>query len=591
MNNIKKTDAGLLLVLILGGIGLYAGWRYFWFLTDDAFIAFRYVSNSILGNGYVWNPPPFHPVEGYTSFLWVVLLDGIWRVMGIEPPASANWIALIFSALTLLLGAAMVLRIRWNDRLRPYRPGILALVLVGVLTNRTFLAWTSSGLETAMFNFFVTLWLYAVTSRPASTNAGWVLASSTATTAIALTRPDGYLFMAATAFMLGITLLKARRTLRFRWFLAALPLALPIAHILWRKHFYGEWLPNTYFAKSTSWWPESGWRYATSFILEYGLWFWLAVVGFIALRHGWPKLWTACREPPTDKPHRRRTAFNLCMRLVPLLTIGAHLFYYTVLIGGDHFEYRVYSHLILLLFVALAWAVNAANWRPINAMAVMGACILLSWPVPWTLWAVEQRLNTEPREMIVGSVHIQRSFPHVARAYARVFDQMQDWLVTHYVCVRHHGHRYFWSHQAANCPSRTQGLQMSSAGYPVLSTYTVGILGWVLPKVNIIDQHGLNDYVIARTPHPSYLARRMAHEHYPPAGYVESFKPNVQIVQKKIVVTPRQQELGAADIVALERTWKQKLEEWRQPQQHGMSPDARKNLAPGHLHGDTKHPY
>lgn len=56
-------------------MGLFYGWKLFWFMTDDAYIAFRYVSNSMLGLGYVWNPPPFHPVEGYTSFLWVAILD------------------------------------------------------------------------------------------------------------------------------------------------------------------------------------------------------------------------------------------------------------------------------------------------------------------------------------------------------------------------------------------------------------------------------------------------------------------------------------------------------------------------------------
>lgn len=39
------------LVAVAGVVGLSVGWRVFWFLTDDAFIAFRYVSNSILGHG------------------------------------------------------------------------------------------------------------------------------------------------------------------------------------------------------------------------------------------------------------------------------------------------------------------------------------------------------------------------------------------------------------------------------------------------------------------------------------------------------------------------------------------------------------
>ena len=78
---------------LAAGVGLYKGWQVFWFLTDDAYIAFRYVSNSVLGLGYVWNAAPFQPVEGYTSFLWVVILDLTWKVTGVEPPKSADTIA------------------------------------------------------------------------------------------------------------------------------------------------------------------------------------------------------------------------------------------------------------------------------------------------------------------------------------------------------------------------------------------------------------------------------------------------------------------------------------------------------------------
>lgn len=90
---------------------VYLGWRSFWFLTDDAFIAFRYVSNSILGHGWVWNPAPFEPVEGYTSFLWIALLDGVWRVTGVEPPDSANWLSLGFGYATLYLGYCFAKRL------------------------------------------------------------------------------------------------------------------------------------------------------------------------------------------------------------------------------------------------------------------------------------------------------------------------------------------------------------------------------------------------------------------------------------------------------------------------------------------------
>src|SRR5450432_2650612 len=88
----------------------YLGWRQFAFLTDDAFITFRYIANHRLGWGYTWNPPPFRHVEGYSNFLWMVLLEGVWRLTGVTPPDSCNVVSLVFSYLTLALGLALVLR-------------------------------------------------------------------------------------------------------------------------------------------------------------------------------------------------------------------------------------------------------------------------------------------------------------------------------------------------------------------------------------------------------------------------------------------------------------------------------------------------
>src|SRR5579871_5771007 len=124
----------------------YLGWRLFWFQTDDAHIAFRYVSQSLQGNGYVWNAAPFRPVEGYTSFLWVSLLDVVWRITGAAPPVASNRLLLIFGYGTLMLAFWMALTRRLTARLDAVRLPLIALALLTVVSNRTFLAWTSSGL-------------------------------------------------------------------------------------------------------------------------------------------------------------------------------------------------------------------------------------------------------------------------------------------------------------------------------------------------------------------------------------------------------------------------------------------------------------
>jgi hypothetical protein len=66
------------------------------------------------------------------------------------------------------------------------------------------------------------------------------------------------------------------------------------------------------------------------------------------------------------------------------------------------------------------------------------------------------------------------------------------------------------------------------AAAPVMDVGTVGVIGWRMPQLVVLDSLGLNDPVIAHfglhvTP------RRMAHERRPPPGYVECFQANVTL--------------------------------------------------------------
>src|SRR6185503_9117681 len=120
-----------------------------------------------------------------------------------------------FAAGTLLLVAAMVMRLRLSPRLERWRLVLLALVLLGTLTNRTFLAWTSSGLETAMFNFWFTAWVFTAFSfRPGS--GRWLGLLTATAVLMELSRPDGLLFLAATLFLAAIIVWQRLRARRFR---------------------------------------------------------------------------------------------------------------------------------------------------------------------------------------------------------------------------------------------------------------------------------------------------------------------------------------------------------------------------------------
>ncbi|MCU1263806.1 MAG: hypothetical protein JWM21_124 [Acidobacteria bacterium] len=544
--NLTRRNRIALLVLALATlVGVWFGWRMFWFLTDDAFIAFRYVSNSHFGYGYVWNPPPFRPVEGYTSFLWVVLLDLIWHVAGVEPPDAANYLALLFAYLTLLVGALMVLKMDLRAELAKYRVLWLALVFAAVITNRTFLAWTSSGLETAMFNFFLTLWVYCCLYLPDGSRR-WVFASSLSAALLTLSRPDGLLFALVTGVLIARTVYAKAPISRSAavWLaLSAVPLFIIPAHLVWRRSVYKAWLPNTYYAKTVAGriWPQSGVRYFLSFVLEYSYWVWLIVFMVVFLLAA-KRLW---REKKLYRGWLKKTA--VCLALF------GQFFYYTVVIGGDHFEYRVYSHLVLLLAISLLWMLNRLEIDSRRTLLLFAISIVLSWPIPWIHWAATHNLTGRNRTVVLRAPvarAIQKQFPATPTFllfYPRAFDNLQDWLIGHYVCMRHQEHKNFYLYLKETLPPREKGLQLSDSGYPVLPVGSVGVISWVLPKVNIIDILGLNDYVAARNKElTSFIV--MAHERRPPDGYLECFSPNVALDQDHFVISERPVPLTAEKI-------------------------------------------
>ena len=106
--------------------------------------------------------------------------------------------------------------------------------------------------------------------------------------------------------------------------------ALVAAHFLFRYAYYGEWLPNTYYAKHVRPWYESGFRYLLAAALETGLYI-LLPLAFLALRTRWqhgikmartpwrcsvsPPTWPiCCRLAATTSSFAPSTSTGLCWR-------------------------------------------------------------------------------------------------------------------------------------------------------------------------------------------------------------------------------------------------------------------------------------
>ena len=259
---------GLLLVLAILGLFVFHA-TLCAFTQDDAYISLRYAQNFAEGNGLVFNPG--ERVEGYSNFSWTLLL-AVFYSLGAPPVLTATWLGILFGVLAIFFAAKLARNLEggWGPA-----SVITALIVAG---NSAFALWSTGGLETALFAFLVTAGLergYAPGLSPRARLAAPILFLLAA-----VTRPDGPLIFAA---WFGL------RALDTVWLKGpsahpngvrglATELAVFVGPLLpyaaWKLSYYGELLPNTYYAKAglSATYVSRGIKYAREFFDGFGLW-------------------------------------------------------------------------------------------------------------------------------------------------------------------------------------------------------------------------------------------------------------------------------------------------------------------------------
>ncbi len=237
------------------------------FTQDDAYISMRYAKNLVEGHGLVFNPG--ERVEGYTNFAWTLLLA---LVMKLKLPLEST-----ATVLGTLFGAgAIVVAARFARALEGHWGTASAGTAVLLAGSSALALWCTGGLETGMFVFFVTIALERGLS-PAVPSRGRLLAPVFFVLA-SLTRPEGPLFFASWfAIRAADTFLPgggpARAATVRELVRDALVFALPLAaYAAWKLSYFGDVLPNTYYAKAgfSRDYVQRGLAYAKEFFLAYG---------------------------------------------------------------------------------------------------------------------------------------------------------------------------------------------------------------------------------------------------------------------------------------------------------------------------------
>ncbi len=269
-----------LVVAVAGGavILLLHSRLYFGYTSDDAYISYRYARNLSDGLGLVWNPGEH--VEGYSNYLWVVMLAGLHKA-GADVVLSGRWLGFALGA--LVLGGTYVLSTQLLQGTAGRAAGLMAVLLLAAAGP--FALWSTAGLETSLFALLIVgaALLHIRESGDAPSERGVPLSGAVWGIA-ALTRPDAPLLFAVSAlFKIGGIVALARSgasgqrvTRDVLWLLAwAGGFALVfVPYFVWRYTTYDYLFPNTYYAKVGAGIDQydRGLRHLAVFAREYAVW-------------------------------------------------------------------------------------------------------------------------------------------------------------------------------------------------------------------------------------------------------------------------------------------------------------------------------
>lgn len=252
--HVKKRKGLLVLLLLLVMCASFVHQLAFRTIADDAFITFRYAYNLSSGHGAVFNVG--ERVEGYSNFLWMLLLSGLHSLLGVDIPAAAQFLGGLWLIITM--GATYQLCLKTTDN----SPVSSQLALLLLSASGSFVAYSLSGLETPLFSCLLVLSiLYA--SDDAWGRTGLFAGLAT------MTRPEGSLCFGIYAAWLVFHRISFDDMIRKLARFACAFLLFVIPWTIWRVSYYGYWLPNTITAKmGMNWWYQiqAGFKYVYGFI-------------------------------------------------------------------------------------------------------------------------------------------------------------------------------------------------------------------------------------------------------------------------------------------------------------------------------------
>lgn len=331
--------------------------------NDDAYISYRYAENLARGQGLVFNRG--ERVEGYSNFLYVlVMTPAFWLT-------SRDGVYFFSVLLNVILAVGALWVFTDYVRRKLGEPSALAGALLLALCLPLWVA-VASGMETCLV-LLITLAIWVTAERVAVDSVPRHVAMLCGLIVLSLlARVDGFLVPGIVVLYLLL-----KRQVRPAMACALTMLGAQGIYELWRRVYYGAWLPTTYYVKvagpmaarlSHAWGQFSKINFFGG-LLPYTLIFIFATVATV---HSIAKGWRQFSD---------RLRFEI---LFAPLWLG-----YWFYIGGDHF----WDRFLVVLFPLGIFAVLASWGESLKPRMAAYGIVLLAALQAGPPWFIDPRFN------------------------------------------------------------------------------------------------------------------------------------------------------------------------------------------------------
>jgi arabinofuranosyltransferase len=438
---------------VLVYFSLFTFLRYNYLFTtilDDAYIFFRYAENIANGYGFVWNIGEL-PVEGFTSFLYLVILVLV-KFFTIDLELFSILFGIISSALTLYI-AYLIYDHLYSKNLNHPSANLITVIILALSPAYTY--WSGAGMETSFYSMFLLLTIYLFLKL--SDKSRYSLLIGALFGILCIIRFEAVLFFAAALYYLmkeKSSLLKIKINRNAILFAIGFTVLFG-SYFIWRWSYFGYFFPNTFYAKTGGGVQQiaGGFLYIIKALrLFYGFAWIPLIIVFLFFR----------RNMFSEK-----SIFLFVIGLVSLVT--------TILLGGDHFHLgRFVLPVLPLLFIFFPPAIDrmlSAKIKYLNLKPKYRVAVLLI--------IVISLLAAKPvyRESFKGLQNLLDGKKEIIAVYDKsAEEEIIDWQ---------HGFIIMG-----------KSLKHIASKDDYIAAVPIGAIGY-FSKMNVIDMVGIVDPVIA----------------------------------------------------------------------------------------------